>query len=63
MSLDQAMKKLKFDSRLVEQNLATGQMTKEEYEAHLQSLPDSSAQALKVNLEDDADDNLNGQAH
>ena len=59
MSLDQAMKKLKFDSRLIEHNLATGQITKEEYEAHLKSLPDSAPQASAINLEEEA----RGQAH
>jgi len=59
VSLDQAMKKLKFDSRLIEHNLATGQITKEEYEAHLKSLQDSAAQSASVDLEaadDDIDD-------
>lgn len=55
MSLDQAVKKLKLDSRLVEMSLANGQLTREEYEAYLKSLPDSSAQAIPVNLEDDQD--------
>lgn len=55
MSLDQAVKKLKLDSRLVEMSLANGQLTREEYEAYLKSLPDSSAQAISVNLEDDQD--------
>ena len=59
MSLDQAMKKLKFDSRLIEHNLATGQITKEEYEAYLKSLPDSATQASAINLEEEA----RGQAH
>lgn len=59
MALDKAMKNLKFDARLIEQNLASGQITKEEYEAYLKSLPDSGAQAAPLNLEDERS-SLNG---
>ena len=58
MSLDQAMKKLKFDSRLIEQNLNTGLLTKEEHEAYLKSLPDLSVQAIALNMEDDNETDL-----
>jgi len=57
MSLDQAVKKLKLDARLVEMHLANGQLTKEEYEAYLKSLPDSAPQAASLNLEDDKNQN------
>lgn len=60
MSLDQAVKKLKLDARLVEINLANGQLTKEEYEAYLKSLPDSATQAAPLTLEEDKGGN---QAH
>ncbi len=53
MSLDQAMKKLKFDSRLIEHNLSTGLITKEEYENHLKSLQDLAVQAAPVDLEEE----------
>jgi hypothetical protein len=53
MSLDQAMKKLKFDSRMIEHNLNNGSITREEYEAHLKSLPDSQVQAAALTLEDE----------
>jgi hypothetical protein len=62
MSLDEAMKKLKFDSRLIEHNLASGQISKQEYEAYLKSLPDSSAQAMALNLEEEKGQNQ-GQHH
>jgi len=52
MSLDKAMKRLQFDSRLVEFNLRTGQIKKEELEKHLASLPDSAANAGKLEIEE-----------
>ena len=56
MSLAQAMKKLKFDARMIEHNLTTGQITREEYDAHLKTLPDSQVQAAALTLEDTDDD-------
>lgn len=40
MSLDKALKNLKFDKRLTEYNLNKGLLQKEELEKHLQSLED-----------------------
>jgi len=40
MSLDKAMKNLKFDKRLTEWYINNGQLTREELEAHLKTLPD-----------------------
>jgi len=40
MSLDKAMKNLKFDKRLIEWYVNNGQLSKEELKAHLDSLPD-----------------------
>jgi len=40
MSLDKAMKNLKFDKRLIEWYINNGQLTKEELEAYLKTLPD-----------------------
>lgn len=40
MSLAQANKNLKFDSRMIERNVTVGEMTKEELKKHLESLPD-----------------------
>jgi hypothetical protein len=54
MSLDKAMKNLKFDSRLVEFNLRSGAITKDELQKHLAQLPDSGANAIKIELEDDS---------
>jgi len=66
MSLDQAMKKLKFDSRMIEHNLDSGQITREEYETHLKSLPDSQIQAAALTLEDEkpsSSSSSHNQAH
>lgn len=40
MSLDKALKNLKFDKRLTEYNLNKGLLNKEELQKHLQSLED-----------------------
>jgi hypothetical protein len=40
MSLAQANKNLKFDSRMIERNVSVGEMSKEELKKHLESLPD-----------------------
>jgi hypothetical protein len=52
MSLPKAMKKLKFDSRLIEWHLNNGQLSKEELEAHMQSLPDM-AHNIEYSKKDD----------
>lgn len=53
MSLDKAMKNLKFDKRLAEWHINNGQLTREEFEAYLKSLPDL---AHNVELSSDAPD-------
>lgn len=40
MSLAQANKNLKFDSRMIERNVSVGEMSKEDLKKHLDSLPD-----------------------
>lgn len=55
MSLDESMKALKFDARMIEYNLSHGIITKEEYEAYLKSLPDDSAKAMPLRIEETAD--------
>jgi hypothetical protein len=50
-SLAQAMKVLKFDSRVIEINLATGLVKKDEWEKYLQSLPDSGANSTSISIE------------
>lgn len=58
MSLDKAMKNLKYDKRLTEWNITNNQMTKEEWQKHLASLPDLANEVAPVALEDDGDDDL-----
>ena len=41
----------RYDSRLVEYHINYGHMTKEEYESHLQNLPDDSANATTLSLD------------
>lgn len=51
MSLDKAMKNLKFDKRLAEWSVASGQISKEDLKKHLDALPDLSANVGVVNLD------------
>ena len=52
MSLDKALKNLKYDVRMTEFNVNQGQISKEELKAHLNSLPDLAHNAEQINLED-----------
>jgi hypothetical protein len=51
MSLEKAMKNLKFDSRLTEYNLNSGILEKTELKEHLDRLPDLSNSAEPIDLE------------
>lgn len=52
MSLDKALQAMKFDVRLLEYQLATGQITKEDYQKHLSQLQDSSDNSEKLDFDD-----------
>lgn len=64
---------IKFDKRLIERNLRKGLITREEYQAHLDSLKDREAQAARVEArleavfgveaddDDDDDDDLDSE--
>jgi hypothetical protein len=52
MSLDKAMKNLKYDSRLLEHNLTTGIISKEEYDKFMKQLPDLSNQSEKLEIDE-----------
>lgn len=52
MSLDKALKNLKFDVRMTEFNLNNGVISKEELQAQLSQLPDSGANAEKLDIEE-----------
>lgn len=59
MSLANAMKNLKFDKRLTEWYMNNGQLSKEELEAYLKTLPDM---AHNIDLSDsDSDDDSQEQ--
>lgn len=60
MSLDKAMKMLKFDKRMTEWAVNNGQMTKEELKKHLDSLPDLKDNVELVSI---ADDHSRGETH
>lgn len=66
MSLDKALKNIKFDKRLTEIHILRGQLTREEFEKHLKDLPDLSSNTETVSfsaaIENDDSDNL-GQQH
>ena len=59
MSLDKAMKNLKYDTRLAEYNLNNGLITKQELEKHLATLPDDSSKSEPLKIEEK--DNSNEQ--
>ncbi|MCB0363857.1 MAG: hypothetical protein H6624_15775 [Bdellovibrionaceae bacterium] len=52
-SLRKGLEQLKFDSRMTEWNESQGIMTREEYQKHLDSLPDLSGRAVPLTLEDE----------
>lgn len=54
---------IKFDARMIEYNISRGLITREEYEKHLQSLPDLAAQASTLSLEDSEADINPEDAH
>jgi hypothetical protein len=54
MSLDKALKTLKFDARMLEFNVNNGVISPEELKAYLSQLPDSGNNAVKVDLEEGA---------
>jgi hypothetical protein len=62
MSLDKSLKNLKYDVRMQEYNVNNGVISKEELQAYLAQLPDSGNNALKVDLEEGADES-NEAAH
>ena len=63
MSLDKAMKNLKYDSRLLEHNLSTGIITKEEYDKFMKQLPDLSTQSEKLEIDEKRSNGAGGDSH
>ncbi len=58
MSLYKAMQNLKYDSRLTEFNLATGQITSEDWKKHLDKLPDMAHNIEALSMENNDLDDL-----
>jgi len=56
MSLEKALRENRFDKRLLDHNLKTGEVTPEELKKHLDSLPDLAQQCEKINIEAQSDD-------
>ena len=69
MSLEKAVKNLKFDKRLTDWSLSNGQITDMEYKKYLDSLPDSAHLVEYIKLgeltqsegDDENDSDLAGQ--
>lgn len=55
MSLDKALKNVRFDKRLVEIHVQRGLVTREEVEAHLKALPDLSDRVEKMKFTETMD--------
>ena len=55
VSLDKALKNLKYDVRMIEFNINQGQVSKDELKAHLNSLPDLASNAQQIDLEEGAE--------
>ncbi len=51
MSLNNSLKKMKYDLRLLEWNLANKKITQEDYKKHLEALEDISANADTIPFE------------
>lgn len=52
MSLEKAVKNLKFDKRLTEWSISNGQITEVEYKKYLDNLPDVSSNVELMKLVD-----------
>lgn len=52
MSLDKAMKNLKYDTRLTEWNLRNNELSQDEYKKFLDQLPDVSSNVSLVSMSD-----------
>jgi len=64
MSLSDAMKKLKFDSRLTDYFLKYGELEQKELDKHLQGLDDVAHNADTINIFDiDTDEEHTHQSH
>lgn len=63
MSLNKSYEKMKYDRRLLDLNLRLGQITKEEYDKFVNSLPDSADNSEKIDIEDTKKDSADFASH
>lgn len=63
MSLSDAMKKLKYDKRLTENQMKYGELTQKELDKHLESLEDVESNSETLNLFDLDDEDRSAQSH
>ncbi len=54
------IEKLKFDSRMVDINKKARTLSNEEYQKYLDKLPDVADQSMKIELDGDSNDHMNG---
>lgn len=54
MELHEALQLVKFDKRLLDWHLRQGTITQAEIDTFLKSIPDSSAQALQLDIENES---------
>lgn len=54
---------MKYDRRLLDLNLKLGQITQEEYDKFVNSLPDVADNSEKINIEDSKSDSADFASH
>lgn len=52
MSLARASKEMRFDKRLIEKKIQRGEITREEYQKHLDALPDLGSKVEMISFEE-----------
>jgi hypothetical protein len=63
MSLADANKKLKWDTRLTERSLTFGELSKEEWQKHLDQLPDLSNNVEKFTIDNKNHSSSSDETH
>jgi len=63
MSLDKALQNLKFDVRMSEINTKNGTLSKEDLKKHLDSIPDSAANADTLKIFEDKEEDTQPSSH
>lgn len=63
MGLNDDVKRLAYDTRLIDWNLKYGQIQQTELNKHLSQLEDLSSQCTHIDLEEEQQDRLDSQQH